>query len=568
MHVPSYSWPGSPPQGPIQAVVSVSPGTNALTNARDFVRSIRASMTGDIIVNVAPGNYTPLALTDADAGTNGYKVRWRSTTLGGARILGGTITTGWELVAGSIYRKHITGTPSTIYENGIRARKARTPAFSLDASYPQALPTYALSEGVAASHLTLQYPVSIDPSDWSFAGDNMQVVVWSGGNGRAWYTDTIPIQSINLVLRQIMFAAGHESRYDLFNISGARFYVQGVIDPLTGPGQFYFESATGYLYYWARDGAIEDQEIIVPTVQDALTFIGTDTGHLTSNIVFDSFEIGYTDFVPWYRHASVNDNDRGGGPYDRQYSMPMAQHGAVYMENTNRVELTNCHIKCAGMHGVYKKGYNLGDIIRNTWIEKTGHSGIYVEGNYPGTTDVNREHLHKNLRINNFGELAGSGLGIVYANSGSNSALFLDIYNGPRGGIGVIAYTGFAPSDIYANHNAFDYFHIRNVMQDSGDFGAIDTFGCGTGGTALNTFRQGIIDNVKATASMTDTAPAGLYADNESGAPLFQHIKLTNIGGSDITVGGGAGNPVFTDCGPAATVDTANIGTTADFPYP
>jgi hypothetical protein len=64
-----------------------------LQKARDTVRPLCASLTGDIVIEVLKGDYSvvdTMAFTDQDSGTNGFSVIYKNhDAIGSARFLGG-----------------------------------------------------------------------------------------------------------------------------------------------------------------------------------------------------------------------------------------------------------------------------------------------------------------------------------------------------------------------------------------------------------------------------------------------------------------------------------------------
>jgi hypothetical protein len=129
---------------------NTNPGTvsqpfASLAHARDVVRTVNGNMLADITVCLRAGDYvlaasdcsyasgTPIpagfCLTEQDSGSNGHTIRYRNyDAMGSARLLGGAPVTGWTLYAGSVYRAPFSGQPvNELYENGVRAVKARTP---------------------------------------------------------------------------------------------------------------------------------------------------------------------------------------------------------------------------------------------------------------------------------------------------------------------------------------------------------------------------------------------------------------------------------------------------------
>src|SRR5947208_7211714 len=82
-----------------------NPGTETapirtLEHARDLVRTMNASLTADLTVQLADGTYrlaAPLALTAADSGSGGHRVVWTAASGAHPVVSGGVRVTGWTL---------------------------------------------------------------------------------------------------------------------------------------------------------------------------------------------------------------------------------------------------------------------------------------------------------------------------------------------------------------------------------------------------------------------------------------------------------------------------------------
>src|SRR5439155_22871014 len=103
-----------------------------LQRARDLVRGLNQSMTGDIVVSLADGTYQlsqPLTLDARDSGTGGHRVSW--TAASGARpvISGGIPITGWHKGSGNLWSAPAPAGLRTrqLYINGVRAIRASGP---------------------------------------------------------------------------------------------------------------------------------------------------------------------------------------------------------------------------------------------------------------------------------------------------------------------------------------------------------------------------------------------------------------------------------------------------------
>lgn len=577
--VGTFDAPPPPPRNFYAATTGndANPGTvgspwRTVQHAADFLRvNVLPTASSDVVVNLAAGDYGTLALTALDSGPTGFTVQYHcNAAIGTCRLLGGKSVTGWSTYSGSISRAAVTSCPQIIWENDVPARKARFPAYVSDGTHPQAFAPYLLTEGVAASSTVLQY-VSGDLSPGAWSLTDAQVFIWSGGSGRAWFTDTIPIASLNLGARQ--FTLTQNTRYTIE--SGSRYFVQGVLSFLVGAGQFYCDSAALQLYYWPNNAPIGSQTITMPTVQDVVTMIGADGTHRVSRVTLDGLAIQYSDFGPFFRQAYPNDGDSGEGHtypgYDRLYTLPSARHGGVRMENVDHVTVQRCQIKDHGYDGVYMRQYGQRVLFVNDEFQQIGHTGIYADNNYPGEGDVLNTNTFRNLRIHDFGQLVGSGAGIALTNSGTNYERNLRVYNGPRYGLTWYGYCdGTIPTtSLYVRNNLTEYFWVTNVGQDSGDVGGVYSFCLNDvgGPVPVNTWNQGIIDSVLAHASMTDQAPNGLFFDGGSSGSVGTNIKITNTSGAGFRSAGGV-TFTLTNVTSTAVVDTANIGTDVGFPFP
>lgn len=557
-----------------------------IQKARDYIRTnnLNLSMTGDIIVNVAAGNYyvtSTIQFTDTDSGSNGYRVIYKNKdAVGSAHFIGGQQITSWTLYSGNIYRSNV-GTSwqfYTLYENGVRARTARYPNYVYNSSYPTSQGPYLRGEGVNGSNTVLQYKVGdLNPAGWSLS--DAQVYVWSGGKW-AWFTDTVPISSINTTTRQITLA--QQSRYVLYqSSSGSRYYVQGVLSMLDAPGEFYLDRTAGYLYYWAKDGAIGSQTIVAPKVQKLLSIAGASESVRAHHIQFDGLSFEDSDFFNWYRHGQVNAGDSGEGhaypAYDRQISLAVNRTGMVFLSNTDNITIKNSRLKNSGFHGIYMLFYNQNNTISGNLIENIGHTGIYLEGKYPSEGDVLKNNVFTNNLIRNLGETAGQGNGIAVMSSGSNEFSYSEIYNAPRMATFWGVDSGTQPkSVIYAHDNVFKYLKIHDVMQDSGDAAGMDAFGITVPGDTpylVNTVQQVQVDNLYTDPSMTDISAHGIYMDSGSPGQVFTNVQVTNTANSSYDYN-------HFDSGPSVTtnvswvggfnessMDYLNIGYTASFPY-
>ena len=184
----------------------------------------------------------------------------------------------------------------TLYVNNKRATQARFPNKDTYPDFPSAQNPYLKSTSgttdyIAARLSDLSQEVLDGIAHATARGDlDATVYLWSGNNRRNWMSDTIPFTSLDMETGRMEFknVEGHPELYrSRYPIGGnARYFLQGNLGMLDEPGEYYFNKTTGDLYYYP-DGAIEDQEIIIPCVKEVVHVEGASRDSMVSNIRFE-----------------------------------------------------------------------------------------------------------------------------------------------------------------------------------------------------------------------------------------------------------------------------------------
>lgn len=562
-----------------------NPGTEqrpfaSIGRANDVIAASGIAAGASVTVYVGPGYYWNTDVTFEPASSAGatYVVKYVSTGGPGQAVLcgGSVIAPGsWSLVSGSIYRVAIAAPVYTMWENGTRGRQARLPKWAPGASYPCAFAPYFTAAGVADSATVLQYdPGDFDPASWALA--DIHVTAWSRvlTAPTDWFSDTHGVTARDTGTKRLTLDNSGLKFFAKSGTYGARYFVHGVLDILTEAGEFVCHQDAGqwYLYYWARDGAIASQEIVVPTTKRVLSFIGTDETTRTKNITLEGLGIAYSEFDSWYRYGT---DGLGPDPYDYFYTQAEFQQGAVYMENVDNIELQSCHVKNSGQAGVFLQGYVQDCTIENTWIEYTGTDGISANGLGPGDGDVLKNNTITNVKINNMGQLDGSAAGLRLSQSSGNDFSHLDISQGPRRAIWIQGAFDVVQAQNYAYGNTGSYIAVSDVMQDSGDAGAITmSFLSAPIGTPprtpVNSLDQVSIDGANAHPSMLDSVPNGVFFDNHAGGQETANILVENTQGNFLRVNDNDG-PDATNCawqvGFNPALISPDIGLTDEWPF-
>lgn len=514
--------------------------------AKQAVAEINGNMKSDIVVNIGAGDYyldSTLEFNEKDSGTNGYEVIYKSADgIGAANLIGGDKIEGWELadesdvsgydldpsLVGKVYKVQLDKDKydfNTLYVNDKRAVMARTRNRDNNPNFPMAKGEYLRSTGGHNNNFNMNYKAG-DLDQKAINGmvnaqargekEIAQVFVWDGGDWD-WFTNTIPIQTINVSANEFKFPRdpSYPEKYRTkYNIgSGARYFLQGNLAFMDVEGEYHYNKSTGVLYYYpkAEDGNIESQTIIVPTMQEVLKFKGADKldsdGNIdlaavpdplkqVHNITIDGLGLKDTEFADYFSY-SWNWGDGGAGigyhpkesigstnpSYCESAERPEFRVGSVLLTDANNITIKNSRIKNAGMYGIIFAGDNQYNRVENTVVEHTGNGGIMFDGGYPGIGKYNNNNTINNVLIHDVGEQVGHAVGLTLMSSGQNDITHTEIYNTPKRAILILGgyrrdWNGADKNydeikDMYTVGNNLKYIHVHDAQQDAGEDSAV-----------------------------------------------------------------------------------------------
>ena len=474
---------------------------------RDVIRQVIADgMTSDITVYLRGGAYnltSSLEFNSDDSGRDGYKIIYKNYNDETPIINGGFAVTGWELHEGSIYKTNVGDNRfSTLYENGVRSVIARYP----NSGYNKAIAANPLSKS--------QFVFDSDKGDIPVVANpsGLEVLMWSGAYN--WSADTVRVSSINYESSLVTLASGCTYTLD----TGSRYYVQGAMELLDQPGEFYLDSSTGTLYYWPRQTSIEDQEIIAPMNDDIIKFIGNSGEDPVDSIVLEGI--------------TIRNSDRG--------------KNAFSLKNASNIVVKDCKIHNTGGNAIDIKGFAQFNVIEGNLIYDIGSSGIMVTG-YNGAV-ATIYHVSKNNNIVNnhiydTGSITGAGYGIYIRQSGDNLVSHNLIHDTTRFAIaadtnarsgktlgkkfdGVLVTTDNYRDFIHTSGNIIEYNDVSRANTDSQDTGVIYSNGTNMG----NILRNNYIHD----SSVPFGSGYGIYLDDAADGWIVEKNIV-----SDFTVSGG-----------------------------
>lgn len=521
------------------------------------------------------------------SGQNGKKLRYVGTgRTGTTRILASQRVTGWTVDAGSVWKATIGTAPIyTLYEDGRRLMEARFPKYVHQTAFPMARGAWVRAEGVVGSSTVIQYPVgSLDPATWGSLAQ-LKVTINSGGTF-LWFTDVVPVQSINTGTRQI--ALTRPTRYEIHSgAGGSQFFCHGTRALLTQAGEFFHDTSSGILYVWPwKGGDPNTYGIEMPLMTTAFEFLGISAIDRTHDIELNNIAICNTDFTNDYSYAWTTEGQSGEGhvygAYDRIVTRPVHRQGLITRINCNNITLRNVELAGAGYNAIYEYGYNQGHIDENVWGHNCGMGGLYRDGLYPDEGDVSRGNYARNVLFNNCGELTAHGAGISQINAGHNVFELWEVQQCAGQGYAVHSYSfgggGYPtpdPSMLYAEGNIGRRGKIRNVGQARGDLGACGVGGIGSrlaGPTKSNLLDGLDIDGVLPEPAEYDVGGNGLFPDNEAKGQVWKNAKIVNTSGATTRENSAdsIGTQVYENVQGKTTFDPALVpacGVTREFPF-
>ncbi|MBZ0297015.1 MAG: right-handed parallel beta-helix repeat-containing protein [Anaerolineae bacterium] len=508
------AWSGTQPdahanEGPFKSI----------HHARDVIRQqIASGMTEDIEVQLRGGEYfldSTVVLTEADSGKDGFQITYRNYPGEQPIIYTGLQVTGWEPHSGSIYKAHVDYPFQTLYENGLRAIKARYP----NSGYHRV---------EAADDLESQLQFRFKPGDVPQIENihELQVYVWPGGpHGEwNWFTDILPVQSVDFDERTVTLE--RSTRY-IIGSAGSRYFVQGALELLDAPGEFYLDSQEMIVYYWPRQTPIEEQVIIAPTAIRAFAFVGSSRESVTQNIRLEGLELCASDTV----------NEFGGRPPGGEFTLPN-EDGLIYLQNAEQISIINCHIHDTGMHGVFGNQWVQNVSITGCHLHNIGFTGVLFNGAWTTIDAINKGHQVVNNYIHHTGQVIGYGAGVQLSNTGESYVAHNRIYHTPRYAIsmkgtwpgimvhedvdGIRVREDMVMDFIHTRGNVIEFNDMSRANVDSQDTGVFEGWGVYSAGNTLH-------NNLIHDSDIPFSFGFGVYLDDEVSNTTVTNNVIYNL---------------------------------------
>jgi hypothetical protein len=545
-----------------------NPGTESspfqtITKARDVVRTVNSSMTGDIYVYLRGGDYritSAITFGTQDSGTNNHRIYYQAYPGETPVINGATRVTGWTLHSGNIYKASLSRTTKlrNLYVNDARASMT--------------------SKTVSAKGSTGTYSVTSGQAAWAWAsGSGFDGVTYAGSDVPAITSNKDDLEIVNrttwnenLVCTRDVVTSGSDRALMLQQPYGAIAQLPGwgaaftasgshtifnVFEWLTSPGKFYFDKTTGTLYYYPRAGEdMSTADVEAPAAEKLIDIAGTATTSRVKNLTFQGITFANTDYNLYqvgnsYGKSSVQGATvyiaYGSGDYHYwKYEIIDTLPAAINVNNADSIDILSNVVKHSGDEGVSMINDVLNSNIIGNSISDIAGSGITIghpQHVYTGDGGTHAkfakgvEGACTKININNnlvytagiqpgFGSHAGVTVFFTDTVSFTHNHIHTVAYNGLNLGWG---WRNFKDSTTAKNNTASNN-RFTNMMTRLHDSGAVYTIGQNPGTVINENYVKGIPNNSSGpTYGMHNDEGSAYITENDSVLDIDPGVTYT-----------------------------------------
>ena len=474
-----------------------------LVRARDAVRADPQRQVCRITVTLRGGTYrlgATLTLDARDSGAADREVVWRAAPGERPVVSGAVPVTGWALHdrARNIYRAHVGPHQSRqLYVNGVRATRAQTPS----------------------------YPRDFERTDagYRFVAPGKPAPVWSNPTGveavtnPQWKMMRCPVAAVvgpDILMRDPCWKNANVFRSPpgqpmLWNFR-LLLRFENAYEFLDAPGEWYLDSATGWLYYLPRAGEVMASAAVELPVREALVDARGDLAAPIAHVRFEGLTFAYATWLrPSSPHGYAADQSGfhlvGDGflpnviGHEQNVSRTQGNVRLAYAANVEFRGNTFTHLGGAALD--FDTGSQFNTVAGNTFDDISSAAiqmgGVLEQDHHPAfAQQVTRDNLITNNLVQHTGREYYDAAGIYIGFTTRTTVSHNDIQDVPWSGIAVGWGWGLLDEGAFpglpnatqgmwgqwttpstSRGNRIVHNRIRNFLQELWDGGAIYTQG-------------------------------------------------------------------------------------------
>ena len=528
-----------------------------LERARDAVRLVNQSMTGDIAVYLRGGEYNltqTIEFGPNDSGADGYTVHYINYPGETPVISSSQKIEGWTQTTVNDIAAFTTNVGSLrfrdIFINDKRALRARTESYFITAWHPP---------------YPMHPPFPPDPENWYFsitgdAADDWQLL-----------TNTAAAQKVEAVMNthwiesytrldRAVDVVGQSARVylDRNDIPGLGVFnrlhpdrsrvnqtvhFENALVFMDQPGEWFLDEDTGNLYYIPMHGeTIDNINAVVGTLETLVNISGT-MGNRVKNIRFSGITFAYTTF----KHPIENNGiifGQGGtvgyidesNPYrliGAEYTgtKEKKQPAAIQLQGADNITFERNIIKHTGATAIYDYYMTDGNkYIGNVLFDIAGngiHLGVHQVippgFNHENTNSLCKNHIIKNNYLKKIGTNHYSGTGIILGYTNGVTIEHNDVSDVPYSAIAAgwdWSDRLYSQGDTKINHN-----NIYNFVNRISDGGGIYTLG----NTPLSQINNNYVHDSDRNHFTSDYPLVSIYLDGRTTGYTVRNNVLTRV---------------------------------------
>jgi len=380
----------------------------SIEEAQSAVRDARENMSGDIVVNIAPGEYEiekALEFTNEDAGKSGYSVIYKGTESSSKPIIsGGTHIDGWQEDSNGLWKATLSDVSDVrqLYINGNPARRSRTKYDYHGLENWDDPDTSSWIDGIYIDKRN--FPVMSNPEDCEF------VSVYD------WLCHRAPVSDIadSDTRWLIKFDQPYFSNFELTNVNfrpnaGMRFYIENAYELTNEPGEFYFNKNTKEIFYYPYpDEDMTKVDTCIGRTEFMVKAEGLSRDEKMEGLTFENLDFRYGTWIDVNRtgiqatQADCLVPDEGN--QYTQYKSGKNLPGQLQFKNAKNIVIKNCNFQNLGSAAIQMMDYVEDSKLVGNTIKDISGTSIMI-GSWKTQKELNEllvpSDLCENIEVKN-----------------------------------------------------------------------------------------------------------------------------------------------------------------------